>query len=77
MPSVGALTAVSFGQFDPLPLDLFDSADMNAVSADDFHMPANFARIGHGDPPLKLPTITIDDRIGCIAAAWEILFTMT
>ena len=60
MALVGALAAVGLGQLDPLALDLVDGADMDAVGADDFHMLANFAGVGHGGSPLRLPTITND-----------------
>ena len=47
MPSVGALAAVALGQLDSLSLNFVDSADMDAVGADHFHMFANSGCIGH------------------------------
>jgi hypothetical protein len=49
---MGSFAAVLFGQFDPLPVNLVDRADMNAVGADNLHMLPDTAGSGHCESPL-------------------------
>jgi hypothetical protein len=44
MTLVASLAAVSFGQLDPIDLDLIDRSDMDTVRADYFHV---FLDLGH------------------------------
>jgi hypothetical protein len=45
MTFVTSLTAVFFGQLDPIALDLINCTDMDTVRADYFHV---FPKFGHG-----------------------------
>jgi hypothetical protein len=47
VPLVPAFTAVGFRQLDPTIFHPIDGSEMYAVSADDFHMLFDFARVGH------------------------------
>jgi len=44
MTLVASLAAVSFGQLDPIALDLINRSDMDTVRADYFHV---FLDLGH------------------------------
>jgi hypothetical protein len=47
MASVPTFATISLGQFDAVPFDPIDGADMDAVRANYFHMLFNTAHSGH------------------------------
>ncbi len=54
MTLVRALAAVTLRQLDAVAFDGVDRADGRAVGADDLHMLADLAEIGHAASPLSI-----------------------
>jgi len=52
MPLVRTLPGIGLGQLDAIAVHMIDCADMHAVGADDFHMLADLAGVGHSETPL-------------------------